>query len=156
MIVGAFWCRTSAIRSIWNKNWTPKDFVLNPVTCSCKTNDALVRLLPYAAQSELYYSGIVMHTNYASMRLTGQQHMLSRLTETLHDQLGIVPGRYMDYANQLSRIHYKDKDKPLTIDMSELRIASIIRIYLEQKAPQWVPKRILRLFRLLKNHKCGK
>ena len=156
MIVGAFWCRTAAIRSIWNRNWMPKDFTLNPVTCSCKNNDALIRLLPYAAQSALYYSGIVMHTNYASMRLTGQQHMLSRLTETLHSQLGIVPGRYMDYADRLSRIHYKDKDRPLTIDLSELGIASIVRIYLEQKAPQWVSKRMLRVFRFLKNRKFSK
>lgn len=156
MIVGAFWCRTAAIREIWNKEWTLRDFSINPVTCSSKTNNALVRLLPYAAQSARYYSGIVMHTNYASMRLTSQQHMLVQITDTLHTQLGIVPGRYRDYHEQLSRISYKDTDNSLSINLSDLSMAVIIRIYLERKFPQWVSKRAFRCFRFLENHKHRK
>lgn len=156
MIIGAFWCRTVAIRNIWNRKWDVNDFAVNPVTYSCKTNNALIRLLPYIAQSARYYSGIVMHTNYASMRLTGQQHMLSQLTETIYTQLGVVPGRYRDYLEQLGRIHYKDSNIPLSIDLSELGIGRIIRIFLERKTPQWITKRMFRLYRFLKNYNFGK
>ena len=107
----------------------------------------------YIAQSARYYSSIVMHTNYASMRLTGQQYMLSQLTEMHHSQFGIVPGWYLDYIAQLSHIQHKSKNSPMSIDLSDLGNGSIIRIYLERKAPLWVTKRMLRLIRFLQNHR---
>ena len=156
MIVGAFWCRTAAIRGLWNKKWSPSDFVLNPITCASKINNALIRLLPYVAQSARYYSGIVMHSNYASMRLTSQQYMLSHIIGSLQNQLNIVPGRYRDYIEQLNRICYKNSDTPMSIDLSDLKISVIIRMYLERKMPQWVTKRLLRLLRITRNRKAGK
>lgn len=153
MTVSAFWCRTAAIRALWNKSWSAGDFACNPVTDVCKTHRALTRLLPYCAQSAGYYSGIVMHTNYASMRLTGQQSMLSRVTQTLQTGLGIVPGRYRDYLDQLERIHYKDKETPMSIDLSELTFSMILRLWLERKAPHWLTRRALQLARFGKNRK---
>lgn len=156
IIVSAFWCRTDAIRNLWSVEWTPQDFAQDPVTGISKTNDALIRLLPYMAQSARYYSGIVMHTNYASMRLTNQQYMLSQVTGSLRNQLGIVPGRYRDYIEQLDRIYYKDADMPMAIDLSDLKLSVIIRMCLERKLPHWVTKRTLQIIRILKNHKAGK
>lgn len=156
MIVSAFWCRSSAIRNLWSIKWASKDFIQNPVTGISKTNDALIRLLPYIAQSARYYSGIVMHTNYASMRLTSQQHMLNQITRCLQNQLGIVPGRYGDYIEQLSRIHYKNAATPMAIDLNDLKFSVIVRMYLKRKMPQWLTKRSLRFLRALKNRKPGK
>lgn len=153
MVAGAFWCRTAAIADIWKKKWSAGDFSHNPITCVSKTNAALIRLLPYAAQSARYYSGIVMHTNYASMRLTGQHHMLCQITGAMQRQLGIVPGRYRDYVDQLSRIHYKDDQHPVAIDLADLKMSEIMRMWLERKMPQWVTKRALRFLRFLKNRK---
>ena len=147
MTVGSFWCRTAAIRSIWNKQWAPGHFPVNPVTRISRTNDTLIRLLPYAAQSERYHSGIVMHTNYASMRITGQQYMLSQIVRTTENQLGCSSSRYLKYLDQLQSISIRTEktDSPVIMDLSHFSILRIIRIYLDRHMPSWISPLINRI-----------
>lgn len=153
MLVGSFWCRTAAIRGLWNKNWSAKDFFLNPVTFSCKTNDALIRLLPYIAQSRRYYSGIVIHTNYASMRLTGQQFMLGQFLHAAKEQLGCTSPRYAGFMSQLQSLSRGQADPPLVVNLSKFDLKSIVQVYLNCNAPQWVTRNVHKLFRFFKNRK---
>lgn len=153
MLSGAFWCRTVAIGSIWNKTWEARHFSVNPVTNCSKTNEALIRLLPYAAQSEGYYSGTVMHTNYASIRLTNQQYMLDQIISATKQQLGCQSGRYLEYIQQLQSIQQNTQDSPLTIDLSRFGIGAILRIFLERKAPPWLTRSIYKFYRLVKNNR---
>lgn len=153
MLTGSFWCRTAAIRTLWNRDWSAKEFFLNPVTFSCKTNDALIRLLPYAAQSNRYYSGIVMHTNYASMRLTGQQFMLGQFLHTAKEQLGCSTPRYNIFMSQLQSLSRKQADPPLVVDLSKFDFKSVIQVYLSRTAPPWFMRNLYKLSRFLKNLK---
>lgn len=145
-ITSNFWCRTEAIHDIWNCDWSTDQFSINPITKSCLTNDVLTRILPFAAQSKRYYSGIVMHTNYASMRLTSQQYMLTQIVDITHSQLDIASVRYKGYIEQLETIHRSSSDSPLMMDISKFSVAKIIRIYLERHTPPWFTQYANRIY----------
>lgn len=153
MLSGAFWCRTAAIAHIWNKSWEARQFSVNPITNSSKINEALIRLLPYAAQSARYYSGTVMHTNYASIRLTNQQYMLEQIIGTTKQQLGCQSGRYLEYIQQLQAIRLNAQNSPLSIDLSRFGIGTVLRIFLERKMPQWFTRNVYKFYRILKNNR---
>lgn len=149
-ITGNFWCRTDAICELWNYNWNKKQFCINPITNSCPVNDVLKRILPFAAQSQRYYSGIIMHTNYASMRLSGQEYMLTQIVSTTQTQLGCKSPRYKGYMEQLQAIKNTNDGSPLTIDLSRFNLGTILFIYLDQHAPQWLIQKCKRVFSSLK------
>lgn len=148
--VGCFWCRTAAIQSIWDQAWSISQFHINPVTNISKTNEALIRILPYAAQNAKFYSGIVMHTNYASMRITTQQYMLHQIVNVTKGQFGCSSPRYKGYIEQLQSISSNHPDSALTIDISHFSMSEIIRIYLDRKAPPWFTKFAQKTYRFLK------
>lgn len=149
-ITGNFWCRTDAIRDIWNYDWNRNQFQMNTITNSCYLNDVLKRILPFAAQSRLYYSGIVMHVNYASMRISGQQYMLTHMINVTQNQLGCKSPRYKGYMEQLEAIHRNDHESPLMIDLSHFSMVKIIQIYLDQHMPPWFTQFANRLYNTLR------
>lgn len=150
MVSGAFWCRTKAIRNIWNRNWSAQQFHLNHLSNVSVMNEALKRILPYVAQSERYYSGIVMHTNYASMRIANQQHMLDQIVGITSTQLGCASNRYKGYIDQLKSINNGDPGSSMMIDLSRFSMGSIIRIYLERHAPPWVIQTAMKIYRFFR------
>lgn len=149
MVTSAFWCRTKALHSIWNKDWAKRDFSLNKITNVSAANETLKRILPYVAQSARYYSGVVVHANYASMRLATQQHMLDQIIGITRTQFGCVSSRYKGYLEQLKAISNTNLDSTMAIDLSHFGIGTIIRIYLERHAPQWFIKISKRIYHFL-------
>ena len=149
-ITSSFWCRTDAIRDIWNYEWSSSQVHKNPITNSCSVNDVLMRILPFAAQSQRYYSGIVMHTNYASMRLTSQHYMLTQITNVTQNQIGCKSPRYNGYMEQLKAIYWGSPDSPLMMDVSRFSMAQIIWIYLKRHMPLWLTQWVSKFYFFLR------
>lgn len=150
MTTGAFWCRTAALKNLWNKPMEAEQFRVNPVTKQSERNEVLKRILPYAAQSAGYYSGIVMHTDYASMRLTSQQYMLDEVIGTTRRQLGCAGTNYPGYIKNLQTLHRNGDRLEITLDSGQFGLRTLLRIYLERRTPRWLSGAVLKVYRALK------
>jgi rhamnosyltransferase len=69
----AFWCRISAITALLEHNW-------NNVNLSEKT---IIDILPYVAQHEGYYNGVVMTDGYTAIRISNFEKMVVEANTTL-------------------------------------------------------------------------
>ena len=136
LITGAFWCRTEALNALWNMAWEPEQFHRNPTTKISRMNEVLKRILPYVAQHEGYYSGVVMHLNYASMRITNQQYMLDQIVNVSRRDLRCTGESFAECLEQLS--------------ISRLGFTKIVRIILERTTPRWFSQSVRKVFRFIK------
>ena len=68
-IGNAFWCRTAALKKITEKKWKLEDFPEEPMPTDGTVSHALERILPFAAQSEGFYTGWVMTQEFAGSEL---------------------------------------------------------------------------------------
>lgn len=130
-ITGVFWCRTSAIQELWKLDWTQ-----NPFARDSKHNEAFRRILPYIAQSAGYFSGIAMHTNYASMRLTSQQYMLDQMVTATRKHWGRVDESFIGYINQIT--------------LSKRFLKKAFRQFLERTTPTWFSESVRNIYRWCK------
>ena len=90
-----FWCRTKAMEPLFEAKFSYEDFEPEPMAIDNTINHAIERILPYVAQSQGYYSGIMMTPEYASLYLTNYQYMLEQVIEkTLDDK-----GRKIEYID---------------------------------------------------------
>lgn len=137
---GVFWCRTAALRPLWQRRWKPGDFKRSPVTLENKHNEILKRILPYIAQSEGYYSGIVMHTQYASVRLTEQEFMLQEIVRTTTGQFKIFSDCFNGYMRQLRA--YGADPAQTKVDLSAIGLRTLLLIIMDK----YVPKKIIKVF----------
>lgn len=74
----AFWCRTKALEPLFTCEIMHEDFVEEDVVGNIASH-AIERVLPYVAQSQGYYSGIMMTAEYASLYICNYQYMLETL-----------------------------------------------------------------------------
>lgn len=150
LVTGAFWCRTEALADLWKGDWSAERFRRSALTDRSMENEALVRILPYAAQSAGFYSGVVMHTEYASMRLTTQQYMLDGITDATRQQLGCESASYSGYLRHLQAFQMGGQGSPVMIDASKFGMTSLIRIWLHRKAPRWLFDAVAQTYRFLR------
>lgn len=150
MTDGAFWCRTAALETLWKECWTADRFRRNSLTNRSPENEALKRILPYAAQSEGYYSGVVMHTEYASMRLTTQQYMLDGITDATRQGLGFESASYSGYLRHLQAFGTDAQGSPVMVDASKFGFTSLIRIWLYRTMPRWLFDAVANVYRFAK------
>ena len=137
ILTGAFWCRTEALRVLWEADWSDDQFVLDKESKISPLNEAIKRILPYVAQHEGFYSGIAMHVNYASMRITGQQYMLGQIVE-----------KSMGFAGyeKLSFAVFMECLGPL-----RMGLVRRCRIFLEKHTPHWFSCFARKVFRYIKS-----
>ena len=76
-----FWCRTKALRPLFEAGFTYEDFEPEPMPTDNTISHAIERILPYVAQSEGYYSGIMMTAEYASLYACNYQYMLDTIVD---------------------------------------------------------------------------
>lgn len=150
LVTGAFWCRTAALEVLWKESWTADRFRRNSLTDRNPENEVLKRFLPYVAQSGGFYSGVVMHTEYASMRVTAQQYMLDGITEATRRGLGCESASYSGYLRHLQAFGTDEQGSPVMIDASRFGMTSLIRIWLRRKAPRWLFEAVANVFRFVK------
>lgn len=142
MNTGTFWCRTAALRGLWQQNWKAGDFQPDGISLESKTDEVLKRVLPYAAQAAGYYSGIVMHTNYASMRVTNQEIMLHELSSMVQEQLHVTAGTYIDFRDQMKLFAMGEADGKVTVNLSDMSILFLAKYILFRYLPKQVRIRL--------------
>lgn len=64
-IGSVFWCRTAAMKKIVDANWRLEDFEAEPMPDDGTVSHALERILPFAAQTEGFYTGQLITTGFA-------------------------------------------------------------------------------------------
>lgn len=130
-ITGVFWCRTNAIQELWKQDWTQKPFERDSTR-----NEAFRRILPYIAQNSGYFSGIAMHTNYASMRITSQQYMLDQMVIVTRKHWGRADESFAGYMHQI------------TFSISFFK--KVFRQFMEKTTPIWFSQSVRNFYRWCK------
>ena len=78
-----FWCRTKALQPLFEEDWTYDDFEPEPMPLDNTINHAIERILPYVAQSQGFYSGLMMTEEYASLYTCNYQYMLDAIVNKI-------------------------------------------------------------------------
>ena len=73
----AFWCKTDALTLLWDYEWKYEDFPEEPLPVDGCLNHAVERSFAYIAQSQGYYTGIVMTAYWASVAVDNYQYVFS-------------------------------------------------------------------------------
>lgn len=76
-----FWCRVDALRPLFEWKFKYEDFEPEPMKIEGTINHAIERIFPYVAQSQGYYSGIMMAEKYASIYLENYKYMIKEIIE---------------------------------------------------------------------------
>ncbi|WP_026760389.1 rhamnan synthesis F family protein [Selenomonas ruminantium] len=61
-----FWCRTKALSDVFGYEWAITDFPQEPLGDDGTISHAMERIFPFAAQNQGYYSGWLMHVDFAA------------------------------------------------------------------------------------------
>ena len=146
MLTGAFWCRTAALEPLWKENWQPRQFHRDPFTQTSQLSEALKRILPFVSQSESYYSGIVMHTNYASMRITSQQYMLDKLVPLIRQQDGCYSEHFNGFCQQLQAFGTVQTAQRTPVDFR-----TRFHVFLERHMPRRIVNAIVGIYHFFQN-----
>ena len=147
---GVFWCRTASIRPVWQQHWCTGDFKVNPISLENKTNEVLKRILPCVAQSEGYYSGIVMTANYASVRISEQEYMLHEIIDTTKKQLNIQSESYIGYSQQLRACGSSASGEGRMIDLSQIGLRTLLLMVADKYLPSKISGSLLTFYQFCK------
>lgn len=82
----AFWCRSEALMPLIDYGFDWDDFPKEPMPLDGTISHALERIYPYVAQSQGYYSGCLMNTDYASLNNTNLYYYLSGVLTKIRTQ----------------------------------------------------------------------
>ena len=85
----AFWCRTEALRPLWDYGFSYEEFCEEPMPEDGTISHAIERILPYVAQKQGYYSGIVMTQGYASLQISNLNYLLCQTVSRLGNEYSI-------------------------------------------------------------------
>ena len=100
-----FWCRTKAMMKLFAYRFEYTDFPAEPMAADGTFSHAVERILGYVAQSEGYYTAVVMNEGYASLRGNCLQMLLvSALNEIRKETTVLRPDDITDYQKRKERI----------------------------------------------------
>ena len=85
-----FWCRREALMPLFAADFKYTDFQPEPMDVDNTISHAIERILPYVAQSQGYYSGIMMTEEYGSLYLTNYQYMIREIIDKYVRTTGIT------------------------------------------------------------------
>lgn len=92
----AFWCRTEALKPLWDCEFSYEDFCEEPMAEDGTISHAIERILPYVAQIQGYYSGIVMSQQYASLQISNLNYQLCQTVARLGKEYSISTYRQFE------------------------------------------------------------
>ncbi|NBD26702.1 rhamnan synthesis F family protein [Paenibacillus glycinis] len=96
----AFWCRTQALKSLFEYGFKYEDFAEEPMPIDGTISHAIERIFPYVAQHEGYYSGVMMTEEYAAIQIVNYRYMVNGIIRELKKKSGIPYYSY-SYRNAL-------------------------------------------------------
>jgi len=103
-----FWCRTQALMPLADYGFGYEDLPTEPMPLDGTISHALERIYPYVAQSQGYYSGIVMNTDYASLQNTNLYYYLSGTLQKMRLKSVLTDYDSMFQADMLSYCQGKE------------------------------------------------
>jgi lipopolysaccharide biosynthesis protein len=86
-----FWFRPDALLPLFEKNWKYTDFEEEPMKSDGTVSHAIERSYGFVAQSQGYYSAIVMNPVYASQELTQMTDIAQQFVKITLQQVGPMP-----------------------------------------------------------------
>lgn len=95
-----FWCRTSALKKLWDYPWKYEDFPREPMPDDGTFNHAVERIFAYVAQDAGYWTGVVRTVPCAEKQMAFMQDAL-RVSFLRMEKLGI--GNINDAVNYEKR-----------------------------------------------------
>ena len=94
-----FWARTSALKPLFDKDWTYEDFPPEPFDAKDGSLlHAIERIYPFCAQHAGYYSAELMSDRYSAIELGNLEYYTFQYTKAC-ESAGIG-GTYLDICNQ--------------------------------------------------------
>lgn len=72
-----FWCRTAALKKVFSAGWRVEDFPEEPMPVDGTISHGLERIFPFAAQSEGFYTGWLMTSDFANNAFENFVYMYS-------------------------------------------------------------------------------
>lgn len=85
----AFWCRSEALKKLYEHNWKYEDFDDEPLKMDGTISHAIERALPYVADDSGYITKVVMNNVWAECFLEEIQDDMIRTFDILSDEYGI-------------------------------------------------------------------
>ena len=74
-----FWCRTAALKSVFENKFDYSDFPGEPLPVDGSFSHALERIFPYVAQHHGFYTKTVMNCGYSQAEIENYRYMLGTL-----------------------------------------------------------------------------
>lgn len=141
-IQNAFWCRPDALKPLFDKSWTYKDFLKEPRKHDDPMVGAIERSYAYIAQSRGYYTGIIYNTSYASLIISNQTYMFRNIAKMLREMTGLKGGNYKEYLNRLKKI----------ISKKRIQVTEPFGTYTKRKIKKMIPSSIKRMRKKHRNN----
>lgn len=85
----AFWCRVTALKKLFLKEWVYEDFQDEPLPDDGTISHAIERILAYVAQDAGYFTGNIMTDTYAGKQFEYRNIILMKSFEQLRKAFGI-------------------------------------------------------------------
>lgn len=100
----AFWCRTEALKPLWNADFSYDLFEPEPMPSDNTFSHAIERILPYAAKAADYSTEWIMNNVYASLELSNYHFILNFLVSRMRKQAYFV--MYHDLIHHINYLDY--------------------------------------------------
>lgn len=84
-----FWCRSAALKKLWNINWTYESFDKEPLPNDGTISHAVERIFPYVAQDTGFKTAMVMTEEENARILSYAQLGMHSFYKILSEELGI-------------------------------------------------------------------
>lgn len=100
-----FWCRTEALKKLFEFEWKYEDFDEEPLPCNGTISHAIERILPYVALDMGYETGTIMNTSYIEKLMPLLQEIMTGAFSILSNDLGISTlHEITNYINKKEKI----------------------------------------------------
>ncbi len=100
-----FWCRTSALYKLFEREWVYEDFTQEPLPIDGTISHAIERIFPFVAQDAGFDTGIVMHEYYAAKYQHNLIRNMSKIFDILDSVLGISSKvKFWEYEAKIEKV----------------------------------------------------
>ncbi len=104
----AFWCRTAALKKLFEKEWKFDEFDEEPLAEDGTLNHAIERIYPYVAQDAGYVSGLLLEREFASSYISNLVYDLAKHLNLIRDNLNFNISRDIETSViQIGQEHAK-------------------------------------------------
>ena len=142
-----FWCRASAMRALFENDFTYEDFPAEPADGDGTFSHAVERLLPYAAANKGCVTGWVYNTEYARTELTNLRYMTDSTAKALSKYSTVSFANFRSYISSLGKLSGSSATQ---LSMGERANKAKKKNELRLKLRNMTPEFALKIYRRIK------